>query len=353
MKYKFLFTLSTALAATLCSYGQQQTALDLSGTVNNPRNGTIYLQRYDNKVYRLVDSAKIENGKFHFSSAVPLPELYALSTDVEATPLPVFLENTAIQVAIDGDANSPRLEVRGSKAQAHFEDFRENSRKLSAEEFIKQDPASIVAAYALFRNYSYSLSPEEIERHLDLLSPALHETQYVKILRDLVQKQRAVAIGKKAPDFVSKDTEGKEVRFLDHVGKGYVLLDFWAAWCPPCRKENPNVVAAFEQYSKQGFSVFGVSLDKKQSAWLKAIADDGLHWTQVSDLAFWDTAAAALYGVRFIPSNFLIAPDGTIVAKNIKGKELQQKLKEIYGAGSTSTGEYAGLGHERDGSLRK
>jgi len=130
---------------------------------------------------------------------------------------------------------------------------------------------------------------------------------------------------------VSKDPNGNTVRFSDHLGKGYVLLDFWAAWCGPCRRENPNVVAAFQKYKNKGFTVFGVSLDKDKASWVKAIKDDGLDWAQVSDLAFWDTEAAALYGVRFIPSNLLIDEHGVIVARNIKGEELQEKLKEIYG----------------------
>lgn len=330
MKNKIFAILSGTLFTAVGSYAQQTHALQLSGTVKHADADLVYLQRYDNKLYKIIDSAKVESGRFHFDTAVQLPELYGLSVGRDGHPFPVFLENRVITLAINAEDEGPTVQVQGSKAQAHFEKLRRDGRDLSAEEFIKKDPTSIVSAYALFRNYSYSLSPEEITRHIALLSPVLQETQYVKILQELVERQTAVASGKKAIDFVSTDTNGKEVRFLDHVGKGYVLLDFWAAWCPPCRKENPNIVAAYEKYKDKGFSVFGVSLDKEKSAWLKAINDDGLHWTQVSDLAFWDTEAAALYGVRFIPSNLLIDANGTIVAKNIKGEELQRKLAEIY-----------------------
>ncbi|MFD2965784.1 TlpA disulfide reductase family protein [Sphingobacterium bambusae] len=331
MKKKNLLLISTSLFAAISSYAQHKANLQLTGTVKGADAKKIYLQQYDNKIFKIIDSATIERGKFNFKTLVELPELYGLSIARDGNPYPVFLEQGHVQVSVSEDGSA--YSVQGSKAQAYFEKLRENSRGLSAEEFIAKDPSSIVSAYALFRNYSYSLSPEEITRHIALLSPALQQTQYVRILRDLVEKQTAVAPGKKAIDFFSKDQDGKEVRFFDHLGKGYVLLDFWAAWCPPCRKENPNIVAAYKQYKDQGFSVFGVSLDKEKSAWLKAINDDGLHWTQVSDLAFWDTQAAALYGVRFIPSNLLVAPDGTIVAKNIKGEDLQRKLAEIYGQG--------------------
>lgn len=331
MKNKILILISTSLFAAISSYGQHKANLKLTGTAKGTAAKKVYLQQYDNKIFKIIDSATIEHGKFNFKTLVELPELYGLSIARDANPHPIFLEEGSVQVNISEGEHGPEYTAQGSKAQAYFEKLRENSRGLSAEEFIRKDPASIVSAYALFRNYSYSLSPEEITRHIALLSPALQQTQYVRILRDLVEKQTAVAPGKKAIDFVSKNEEGKEVRFFDHLGKGYVLLDFWAAWCPPCRKENPNIVAAYKQYKDQGFSVFGVSLDKEKSAWLKAINDDGLHWAQVSDLAFWDTQAAALYGVRFIPSNLLIAPDGTIVAKNIKGEDLQRKLAEIYG----------------------
>ncbi|VTP86745.1 peroxiredoxin family protein [Sphingobacterium daejeonense] len=182
----------------------------------------------------------------------------------------------------------------------------------------------------MFRNYSYNLSPEEINAHLALLDPSLGGSQYVQILRGLAEKQAAVAPGNKAIDFVSTGPNGEKVRFSDHLGKGYVLLDFWAAWCGPCRRENPNIVAAYRKYKDKGFTVFGVSLDKDKASWLKAIKDDGLDWAQVSDLAFWNTEAVALYGVRFIPSNVLIDPDGVVVARNIKGEELQETLEKIY-----------------------
>ena len=122
--------------------------------------------------------------------------------------------------------------------------------------------------------------------------------------------------------------DGKPVSLKDFRGK-YVLIDFWASWCGPCRMENPNVVEAYNKYSKKNFTVLGVSLDRERNAWLKAIKDDKLTWTQVSDLKFWDNAVAKLYRISSIPQNILVDPNGKIIARNLRGEELQSKLAEL------------------------
>lgn len=320
------------LTVGVCLQGLAQTAkpLQISGTIKGAEISKVYLEQYDNKVFRTIDSAFVNNGAFKFTTAVPLPELYGIRPAGYEYPLQVFLESEPIEIKVDASEGRIHYEVKGSQAQERFERFRKRQRNLTAKEFIEEDPGSIVSAYVLFRNYSYDLSPAEIKAHLNLLSPSLNKTQYVRILKELAAKQEAVLPGNKVIDFVSTDPNGDKIRFSDHLGKGYVLLDFWAAWCPPCRKENPNIVALYRKYRDKGFSVFGVSLDKKKENWLKAIEDDQLEWAQASDLAFWDTEAAALYGVRFIPSNLLIDPSGVIVARNIKGDELEATLKAIY-----------------------
>ncbi len=143
-----------------------------------------------------------------------------------------------------------------------------------------------------------------------------------------VELLKNVAVGMPAPEFIQNDPLGNPVSLSSFRGK-YLLIDFWAAWCPPCRAENPKVVSAYQKYNDKGFEVLGVSLDKSRERWLKAVQDDGLAWTQVSDLKYWSNEAAALYGISSIPSNLLLDPDGVIIKKNLRGDDLHSALAAL------------------------
>lgn len=306
---------------------QQKSDVAITGTVKGVSSGKIYLQKFNNKMFFSIDSAEVKDGKFQFNEKLLVPELYGLTLNKEKSPLYLFLESGKITANIDTAAYYEASAVSGSKSNDLFTAYKKQ-RGVKIDEFIKQNPASIVSAYVLYRDFSYRLSPDQIKQNINLLNPSLHSTPYVAVLNDLVSVLSSVSIGKKAPDFTASDPDGKSISLSQHRGK-YILLDFWAAWCGPCRRENPNVVKAWKKYHAKGFDVFGVSLDKKKADWTKAIKDDELTWTHVSDLAYWNSAPAKLYGVRAIPSNVLIDPDGVIIARNLRGPELDKKLEEL------------------------
>jgi peroxiredoxin len=224
-----------------------------------------------------------------------------------------------------------------SKDTAGMKNVEEEFDKISKEkdekvyrQYLTENPNSPIALYVLEQYAGYDIDANKVEPLFKKLPPTTRNLPSGIAFKKRIETAKKTGIGAYAMNFTQNDTLEKPVSLSDFKGK-YVLLDFWASWCGPCRAENPKVVKAFNNYKDKNFTVLSVSLDRpgKKQSWLDAIHKDGLAWTHVSDLKFWDNAVAKEYGIRAIPQNLLLDPSGKIIAKNIRGEELEKKLDEV------------------------
>jgi len=340
----------------------------IKGDIQGSGKVKFYLQRrVDSKVI-LIDSAISRGGKFTMNNSIDYPDLVQLIVMKSNVRIAFYLENSEITIKGKIDSLS-NVQITGSKSHDEFKSLRDaiqplgekysallqdyqgarvaNDTALSAQiekkaeiisnqqidlqkEFIKNNPSSYVVPSILL-GISYEMSADEIEGAINALDTNVAKMQIITDLKTRVISMKAVSVGQKAPDFILNNVEGNPVSLYSKVGTKLLLVDFWAGWCGPCRQENPNVVKIYNEFHKKGFDVFGVSLDRTKEDWVKAIADDKLTWTHVSDLQYWSNAAAKLYAVNSIPANFLLDENGIIIGHNLRGEELTDKVKEILG----------------------
>lgn len=243
---------------------------------------------------------------------------------------PITLEEEEIKRNYRGASELDRVDSVFKKRyeqQVEAADKRYQARQIA---YIKANPDTYVSLWVLKEVAGPVIDVPFVEPLFNNLSERLKTSDGGKELKAMIDKRRELGLGQQAPLFTQNDQNDRPVSLADFKGK-YVLIDFWASWCHPCRAENPNVVKAYHQYKDKNFTVLSISLDRpgKKEDWLKAIKDDGLEWTNVSDLKFWDNEVARLYGIRSVPQNFLLDKDGKIIAVNLRGEDLTDKLKEI------------------------
>jgi peroxiredoxin len=269
------------------------------------------------------------DGKFKFEGVISEALAHGLTTRKESSrPMVFFLENNAMNITMN--ESGKEMAITGSEANDIYLRNAKITRAkgYSLDSLLAAHPSSPVAAYFVVKDFAYKLDLEGMKAVRAKLDASLAGSEYVNQIESMISRMEKVQVGSVAPDFTLPDVDGNPVSLSSFRGK-YVLVDFWAAWCPDCRKENPNIVAAWEKYKDKNFAVLGVSLDRKRDQWLAAIEKDNLTWTQVSDLKYWDSEAAVLYCIRWIPMSFLIDPEGKIVAIGLEGEELHNKLEEL------------------------
>lgn len=364
------------ITAGLISCESQTTVNTISGKIANASDESITLIGYNNGMPDTLGSATLDpSGAFSIEFIAGRPDFYTLALSEEQS-LILILDSTNTNVEIEGDAAKLRemYTVSGSAESERLRDLLTNTstyeKKLDSLmttlrssaiasdgekraklgnaynetrqayrdyliDFINNDPGQL-ANFTALQRLDMKSDLEHFITVRDALSSKLQGNYFLDNLNDQItgmENQMRLATllepGTLAPEIALPNPNGDIIKLSDLRGD-YVLIDFWASWCKPCRMENPNVVRMYKKYANENFEIFGVSLDRNKEKWMEAIAKDQLEWPHVSDLKFWQSAAAELYNVRTIPFTVLIDPDGNVIATKLRGAALEQKLDEIF-----------------------
>ena len=369
MKYTMIGVWVLAVTAFFSCGGSGSSAdgkLQVTGKIENAPDGVVVLSQFTDSRPKVLDTLELgSNGEFSYDLTVETPTFYELNLyGQKVVRLALFKEDVEVNynfsdpesLTIEGSEDSKEMlkidklmgdyQVEVNKLnEAYYEAMSKNDseaiKKIQLDamalesqqaEKVKEMISSMGDSFASLAAIGL-LNPKNDFPFIDELVARLNEnypgTIAILQMKQQLDEMRVLAVGQPAPEIELPNPDGTIVKLSDLRGK-YVLIDFWAAWCKPCRQENPNVVRLYNQYKDKGFEVFGVSLDRTKEDWVKAIADDGLTWTQVSDLKYFNSVAAELYQIQAIPATYMIDPDGKIIAKDLRGPSLENKLSELF-----------------------
>lgn len=357
-KFLTLLAFSPALL-----FAQDQKGFEIKGNVAGLADGKVQIVTMSDD-HAVVASDSVKNGVFTLKGSVTEPSLYFIVMSTEQ-PQYLYVENKPITIT-GSKEDIKNIKIEGSQSHTDFVQFNKTFNPLIAElngfaaliqretdekkkeglfkqydsvvakvntevgNFVAAKKSSYVSAFLLSVSAQVLADPVVMEQRYNSLSEDVRNSEIGKSLAQSIAYFKVGAVGTEALDFTQNDVDGKPVKLSSFKGK-YVLLDFWASWCKPCRMENPNVVKVYNQFKDKNFTVVGVSLDQSKDAWIKAIQADKLTWNHVSDLQQWNNAVAQMYHIQSIPGNFLIDPTGKIIARDLRGEQLAKKLSEVIG----------------------
>lgn len=351
--------LAAVLLANSIAFAQK---FKIDGTVEGLENGTwLYLKL--SSPQELLDSTQIKNGKFTLKGQLPHPATQVvLHTQKYANYVFFWLEHKNITMSLKDKEFKSGI-IKGSATQTENEEIQKIIKPINLKEdslrtllskttdptiktelrkqlanikpeeyaaylnYAKSHPNSLIIAN-IVDVYSTTWGKEKTNEIYQVFTPALQKTTYGANISNFIRLSREIKVGSKYVDFEQTNTVGKKVKLSDIKGK-YILLEFWGSWCGPCREENPNLVKTYNAYKAKGFEILGVAADDNKAQWLKAIKDDGLPWENVSDLKGSKNEVGLMYGINAYPTNYLIDEKGTIIAKDLRGKKLSDKLAEL------------------------